>query len=247
MMRGWAVGKIALISFGLVSCVDNDTSVFIRQVSAPQSNDCSYVATGSGRVVAAGTLDLAFVSSYQAGLLIGNQLASRASSEEMKTESARFRATDADVRVEDAGGKTLGEFSVPVSGIVDPSQGGTVSYGVVVTKLIDDKTGESLRMRFPYGARSADKVQVVASVKVKGETLGGQELSTGEFRFPIDVCYGCLVVFPADAASETEPLPNCANMEQASGLATPCIVGQDDAVDCRICQMYGAPPGVCNP
>lgn len=247
MVRAWAVVKVAVISLGLVSCVDNDTSVFIRQVAAPQGGDCTYGSSAAGRALSSGTLDLAFVSSYRAGLVVGSQLASRASAEEMKTESARFRATEADVSVESGDGKVIGQFSIPVNGIVDPGQGGTVSYGVVETILIDDKTGNSLRARFAGGQRTGEKVPVVVSVKIKGETLGGRELSTGDFRFPINVCYGCLVVFPAEATLKTEPVPNCANMEQASELAMPCIVGQDDMVDCRICQMRGVSSTVCNP
>jgi len=75
------------------------------------------------------------------------------------------------------------------------------------------------------------KTQVVVSVYLHGRTLGGQELVSNEFKFPIDVYGGQLCQVP--------PGDTCVN--STTKPAADCLLGQDAAVDCRalsICQLF---------
>ncbi len=258
-MKSWTkrIVGAALMSgvLGLLvsACADNESSVFIRQVLQPTTGTCTYGADPSSMAYTEGTLDLAFRSEYTAGLLVGSQLVERGSSQQIRTETSRLRIEGSEVRIETTDGSVLKEYTVPTSGFVDPASGTTPGWGVVSSVLIDSATGDALRsspsLVAAPGQRSTTIMRVVSVVKVFGTTLGGQKETSGEFRFPISVCYGCLVSFPPDAADSTLPLPNCMATGSTTGtsVSEPCYLGQDSAVDCRTCTNSGFPTGICQP
>jgi hypothetical protein len=75
-------------------------------------------------------------------------------------------------------------------------------------------------------------------VRFFGHTLGGESVESNEFGFPVQICNGCLVSFPAAEQSLSLPTPNCALAGASGSTATsvPCIIGQDLSVDCSACQ-----------
>ena len=189
-------------------------------------------------IIHTGAIDLAFTRQYTAGLLIGNQLVERGSTDLLRAESSRFRAEGAEVEIETTGGDLLQSFTVPVSGFADPGSGSSPGWGIVSAVLIDSETANGLASSFSEGVASDMVGRVVAVVRVYGRTLGGQEVETGDFRFPIDICYGCLVSFPPEATDANLPTPNCENVSE-SGVDTPCYMGQDEFIDCRLCKSMG--------
>jgi len=245
--RGWVLSvMMGGIITSIASCSENESSIFIRQVLKPSGADCSFSAEPGGSALSTGVMDLAFTREYQAGLLLGNQLVERGSADQLRTETARFLAEGAEVELETTDGKGINSFTVPVRGFVDPSTGTEPGWGVVTATLIDSGTGQGLAAGFPEGQRSTVEGLVVAVVKVFGHTLGGKELDSGKYRFPISICYGCLVDFPPESVDPDLPLPNCANVSKSTGTV-PCMIGQDEPVDCRLCQAQGAPASLCNP
>jgi hypothetical protein len=85
-------------------------------------------------------------------------------------------------------------------------------------------------------ASSSGKVQqVVASVIIRGRTLGGLEVHTNELLYPIEVCGGCQCAQP--------PGKQC-----YGGMDAPdkdCRIGIDATVDCRYldpCQYLECSP-----
>jgi hypothetical protein len=85
---------------------------------------------------------------------------------------------------------------------------------------------------------------VVARVRVFGDTLGGQEIESNEYSFPIFVCEGCLVTYPVDAADPDQG-PGVYLCELSSDEATVvpdqiCALGQDVVVPCTICAAQSA-------
>lgn len=239
--RGLTVSMVVgAIGVGASACADNESSIFIRQVLVPSSSDCSYTADPGSTARLEGVMDLAFTRQYTAGLLIGNQLVERGSSDLLRAETSRFRAEGAEVEIETTAGDLLQSFTVPVSGFADPGSGTSPGWGVVSAVLIDSETGAGLASGFTQGERSSVVGRVVVVARVFGRTIGGQEIESGEFRFPISVCYGCLVSFPPEATDPLQTRPNCANTgEGASNVDAPCAMGQDDPVDCRLCQSMG--------
>jgi len=68
-----------------------------------------------------GTLDLAFRKTYEASLLVGNQLAARGSKDTLRAETSRVTLRGAEVTHTSAQGNQLYRFSVNGTGFVDVS------------------------------------------------------------------------------------------------------------------------------
>jgi len=74
-----------------------------------------------------------------------------------------------------------------------------------------------------------------------GQTLGGQSVESNESQFPVNVCNGCLVYFPPAADDPARPGVDCA--AAGEDVPVPCVFGQDEAIDCRLCNELP----ICNP
>lgn len=87
----------------------------------------------------------------------------------------------------------------------------------------------------------------VAVVKVLGRTLGGTNVESSEWQFPIDICFHCLITFPAGTSTMSTP-PNCdAPVDSSANIESPCNPGQDDPMDCRACKELFANAQECQP
>ncbi|HEX9298055.1 MAG TPA: hypothetical protein VF881_19580 [Polyangiaceae bacterium] len=232
-------------------CADSESSIFIRQAQAPiagTSSGCQYDPSPSGLFLTAGTLDVAFRLQYTAGLLVGNQLVARGNSSQLRTETARVQLQGTIVSLEDAHGTVVwGPLTVPASGFIDPASGSTPSYGITESVLIGAEFGGGLLTELQGSAGLVRHFTSVA--KVFGHTLGGMSVESGEWRFPINVCYRCLISFPPEANDpKVTPQPNCdAPATTGTSIVQPCAVGQDDTVDCRICKQFFPGSSICEP
>ncbi|MEO6420576.1 MAG: hypothetical protein ABIP39_14275, partial [Polyangiaceae bacterium] len=172
------------------------------------------------------------------------QLIAQGNHDLLRTETANVTLQGAIVRVTDASGTEIKSFTSLSSGFVAPGNGTTASFGSIAVTLIDPATSDLLRSTLPaHGSKL-----LVAYFKIFGQTLGGTSVETDEFQFPINVCNGCLVVFPAGSQDEAlfavEKKPNCKSATAATTMmATPCVIGQDVPIDCRTCQGLA----VCDP
>jgi len=242
---------VAPALFAGPGCADTESMIFIRQAQAPISGTtggCQYDPSPSGLFLTQGTLDVAFRLQYTAGLLVGNQLVPRGNSTQLRTETARVQVQGTVVHLEDAMGATVwGPVTVPASGFIDPANGSTPSYGVTESVLIGADFGGSLAGQLQGTAGLVRHFTSV--VKVFGHTLGGMSVESGEWRFPINVCYRCLISFPPDANDpKVTPQPNCdAPATTGTSVVQPCAVGQDDTVDCRICKQFFPGSTICEP
>lgn len=246
MLTGFAA--IATTGGLIAACAHDDSTVFIRGVQAPPSTltggVCLFTPDPGGAFLSTGVFDVAFTGSYEAETLVGSQLISQANHDLVRTESANVTLQGAIVRLTDASGTEIKSFTSLSSGFVSPGNGTTASYGTIGVTLVDPATSDLIRATLP--ARGSKLL--VAYFKIFGQTLGGTSVETDEFQFPINVCNGCLVVFPAgsqdDALAFTEGKPNCKSKTAATTMsATPCIAGQDVPIDCRLCQGFA----VCDP
>lgn len=244
MKRIWgpALAAVAVSVVAVSACVSNDGSLFIQGVLAPPiagaDGTCLYTPTAAGPFISTGTLDVALGSQYAPTLLLGNQLVERGSPEQSRVETNRVQIEGSIVRVTSAAGAELRSYTVPSAGFVDVSAGGTPGYGSISTVLVDSDTANALRQQL--GTAGAGLVRLLVYVKVYGTTLGGAHVETGEYQFPVNACFGCLVNFPADSVDTALPQPNCKGGTTGSSgggaLSKPCVTGQDQIIDCRLCQ-----------
>lgn len=233
LRRSLAAATIA-VAAGLLApaCADNESSLFIRDCIPRtfEQGACSTPAPDDAEsFLPSGQLDLAFQGSYRCALRVGNQVVTQGSSDQIRTETSRINLYAADVRLTDLAGNALTyadggavEYSVPISGFVDPGGGsdGDAGYGYADVLMIDAAAAEALGGQL---APTAGAVDVLAGIIVYGRTLGGQELESPEWTFAIKVCIGCACV---DAPEGCD----------GGGTSTQTVVAcsTDGGVDCRV-------------
>jgi hypothetical protein len=220
-MRPCALILSSCVALGLEACGgisglnSASSSMFVRAVLPLQSPECVAKADPSSTERLEGTLDLAFRTNYQAVLLVGN-----------RSEISSITVRGAIVTDRHAEGKQLESYSVVAPGYLDPAFSGTTpSYEVVEVELIPDEVGNHLRSTLVSNTR------VIADVQVYGDTLDGRSIKSADLLFPIQVCFGCLVEFPPDALDPKTP-NRCVG---TTTYSPPCLMGQDDPIDCRLC------------
>lgn len=239
------------------ACAKNESTLFVRDVKQVSADTCAATADESSASWLSGVLDVSLRLEYDATLLVGSQLVDQADPTTLKTETSKIQlyATDVQVLDEDGnvytyvdgtGAQKSAEFSTPSAGFVNAATGGQSAFGLIGATLIDYNTAADLRAQLNQPSRP--ERSLVASVVVHGRTLGGNELVTAPFTFPIRVCYGCLVTFPPDAIEDNPKYPpiNCRNSQAATDdNAGGCRLGQDEPVPCTLCKSIN--PEVCNP
>lgn len=223
------------------ACAENDRSIFVRHVMAPpqtrQGGGCTYSPDENQPALFEGVLDVALRDNYNAVLLVGSQLMPRGDQNNTRAESNRAHLNGAVVKVTDPSGAVINEFTAIGNGLVDPGQQANADYGLISVTLIDAPTVAKLAVA-PGQPRL-----VIANVKVFGKTLGGVDVESGEFQFPIRVCNRCLISFATGDDPTTEPI-DCPPSAPTGGtgggtqIQGPCQMGQDEAVPCELCRDF---------
>ncbi len=214
-----------LAAAGIASqgCADNESGLYVQAVLKLDAPQCVAKADASSTVLLGGVLDLAFTNTYQAALLVGNQLTRRGSRDQLRTETSRITLRGAEVQVLNDAQELLTEFTVPGTGFVDPGGGDEPGYGVMSVQLLP-----------PTLALTAG-TRVTTEVRVFGDTLGGDEITSASLTFPITICNGCLISYPLEADDPAVAGYQCTVGDSGSSIDTPCRYGQDEYVDCRLC------------
>jgi hypothetical protein len=246
-----AIAGALLVTTSVSSCVVNDASIVILGLMAPPttsssgSSACVYQATITGPFENSGVMDVAFAEGYTPVLLLGNQLVAQGNGSLDRIETNNINIEGAVVTVTDSGGATLDSYTVFSAGFLLPSSGGTPGLDTYAVTIVSPKAADAARQQLMSVGGTK---RLVSNVKVFGNTTGGTHIESGVVTFSVDACYGCLVTFPAGSDDPTLPMqPNCSASASSSGgssISPPCVFGQDQYVDCRLCA--GTNP-VCQP
>jgi hypothetical protein len=242
------------VAAALPSCATNDSMMYIVGVAVRRAGACTIKPEFTGSFLSKGVMDRVFASEYVAGLIVGSQLTQRGSRERVRTETSKVALKGAEVKLETETSKVAlkgaevklespqGKELVPAfssigTGFVDASDGEDATPAAMFATLIPASVAPSL----PRGT-------VVVKVRVFGTTLGGEDVESAELLFPIEVCDGCLITFPAEdrdaavsgtdyqcrQAADTDAMPS-------AETDSPCSVGIDFPVTCTQCSsLYAA-------
>jgi hypothetical protein len=220
------------------ACVHDDSTLFIRDVLAPPTvaagQQCIFTADPTQPTITSGSLDVALRTVYQAELLVGNQAIPLGDPNKPVTETARIRIEGGIVRITDVNTKTLFSYTTNTSGTVDPQSGTSPGFASINLQVLDSATVQGVA---PTSLGST--VRLISNIRIFGHTLGGQYVESDEFPFPVDICFGCLIAFPASGSC----LGAMASTGMTSSLPVPCFAGQDQPVDCALCQSIPACQG----
>lgn len=237
MLRKTTAGGLLMLGATLASsgCVENDSTLFILGVFDLAATQCLADPNADAVVLATGVLDRAFARSYSAALLVGSHLTQRGSRENLRTETSRLSLEGAHVTVFGTGGGSV-SFDTLAAGLVHPASGTDPGLATVFAQLIrpedlgDPNAGD-------FGI-VGEEGQVVVRVSVFGTTLGGQEIESGDYDFPILICNGCLIDYPTEASNpDTDPALGyrCDPAAQIDSNTSFCYFGQDERVPCTTC------------
>lgn len=228
----WTITLSALLFGG---CAPGNTGLLILNVVAPDDS-CLY-AVGNPQH-SSGVLDVAPPPGYDGGGYVaffrfGNQLLNLSrtgSSGPAMADPNVMQVQQLEVELQDVGGTPLAlggpnPYTVPAGGGVVPSSDGSAagealgSAELIPAVYIPDLV--------PY----ADS-DIVVSIKAIGTTLGGAEVVSYPFVYPIHLCAGCLFgcAYDADMAAVCSPTCNPGQdrahiTPDQCGVATVCQVG----------------------
>jgi hypothetical protein len=237
-----------VVSAVLPACATNDQTIFVQSVLAPPlarvGAACTYLADPESIGLFSGNVDIGISDTYTGVLLVGNQLAPRGDAVNNRAESSRVHLNGGIIRVTEADGTLIREFTSYATGFADPGANSVAEFGVIGLTLIDAPTREILlNQKTPEGtqllATSTITKTVLVNIKVFGVSLGGTEVESGEFQFPTQVCNGCLVDFTLGNDETSMTQPNCDKPLPAtggSGTILPCRAGQDEVTPCQLCK-----------
>lgn len=231
-----AVALLALVGASTTACEENESMLFIVGVMRVTSGDCVVEADADAPIQSNGVLDVSLRSGYTAAVLVGSQLTQRGSRDQLRTETARLSLQGAEVTLTDYEGRVLNlgggvpnPYSTVGTGFVNPGSGEDAGYGVIFVDIV------------PAGINIPDQT-IISKVRVFGTTLGGAELESNEYIFPIRICRGCLITYPTSAFDDTQGTGEflCATASDApvGGSGTVCLPGQDDFVPCTMCSTF---------
>ena len=232
------LGSAALVGLlALSACETNRTSLFVRGVLPGEldtaTGGCTFDPTVDSFLLG-GTVDVGLTTGLTLDLAVANQMIARADQSRLSAESNRVTINRAEVRVTSATAQRRARFSTLVTGIVDPSGDGTQpGLGVVSINVLEPELAEQLLQELKLGG-TAD---LVAYVKLFGETLGGNDVETDFFQYPFTACAGCLVAFP-----RVDGVIDCSSTSTTT--TSVCRPGQNVAISCSLCPQndYCIPP-----
>lgn len=209
------LASAALLTLGLVGasgCADNRSTLYVVGVLAPPTgSDCGVAYDPGQPRIGRGTMDVFFTDQYSPHLLVGNQMVPQGNNDQLRSETSRIDLREAVVSLSRPGQGTFEEFTTNISGSANPAPSPAPGYAGAEVTLV------------PAGLNLA-LGEYLATVRIFGETLGGQDVETGEFKFPFIVCNGCTISgLNRDGICTSVGTPD-----------RPCTPGEDSPYDCAL-------------
>lgn len=237
---------------GLGGCVEQGVTTSLVVVGNKAINAaCEADTNETGMFITRGVLDLVMAENYTVRALLKNQMQSNMSINRRQADGSDLRVPTNNITLDRAVVSyqvltmpqdpvgDFGNYEVRASGVVSASDGTTVVEIPVLSPgegFVAEGLSEALGTREPDNP--FPKGELLVNVTFHGFTLDGSPITSNTFSFPLEVCKGCLLQFPQEAAVEGNP--NCRNTANPADCDSLCEVGQDVDVDCRCCRQQKA-------
>jgi hypothetical protein len=211
------IAACAVGAAGGAGCADNNQSIYIRGVivAAKTEAGCTWDANAQA-FSPSGSLELAGgASRYNVVLSYALDLSARGNLKEGRAEPNRAYVRTAEVTLRDENQRTIAAYSVDVSqSLANPGDG--TSSGVQVSVITPAVLPLVIK------AVPANKtLRVFADIRLFATTVGGYEISSALFQYPIDVSKGVFVSGILEGRCQPDPAEKPING---------CYPGQDGAV-----------------
>lgn len=242
--QGLVLGILSVwVCIAWPGCVPNDKSLVILFNVAPD-DDCSWKVqdTGGATFIGHGLLDVTFYKAPLAPVYywtpqVANYMPTNVNADIREVDAMRVTLEFAAITYEWLVGReilladaayqsaleleSLPEVSVPL-GISVGAGGsdGEPGQTVFTMRLIDPAVGSQLAVLAALPAIDIYRLVLGVHVVMRGTTVGGTNVSSNEFVYPIYLCAGCLTA-------------ECCPGTPAQFLATGCRPGQDSVGTCE--------------
>ena len=226
MRTRFVATAIAVGALTLAACADDSGGgLIIRQNLAPTTAGCVFAPDLMAPYFARGSISMLSQQPYVFTPLIESRITAldgqeslrtvlvRGARVELRIESITVDNQSVEVDVADFPEGTL-KFTSLFSAPVAPNGGLSVGDFDLLT------SGFIAAVRERYGAQGSVRVQVVAEARVFGD-LGGDEIESDTFSYPVTVCNDCIV-------NNVGACPSAAEVRTGN----PCNPFQDGVVDC---------------
>jgi hypothetical protein len=233
-VAGWAVSSALAL---LAGCSGTPPGLFIIvQDQVPDAN-CTIPATLGAVYRSQGLLDVRLSDGYWLFPLLQNDFPGPSGGTDV--DANRIALSGYDVDVELAPGAPDSPITTLLGGLrgdgasaPDPlvqystlTSGSVASGGGNTASSVRVFPGELAKMIRDMGVLSPlNHYWVMTSVRARGGNLGIGKVSSDAFKFPLELCDGCLIVDEGVCSSETTP-------------GNACNLGQDQQVGC--CELAG--------
>ncbi len=126
-------------------------------------------------------------------------------------------------------------WNMPFSIQVEPEQIAGTRF-----TLIPPNVGDELRARFEGQYTATQRIEV--HVKVYGKMADGTEVQSNLLKYPVDICWGCLVSLPVAiegvGVDPEQQYLTCSSKVVGLNFTPPCMPGNDEYVPCQFyCYM----------
>ncbi len=225
------LGTIAITAACLMACAPEGPTAIVVGSMIPDE-DC--VVSSDSTFLLKGVYDISpglqnqCSSSYNMSLLVNSYLIRRGSPNgapsPVRAEPNVLRITEATVgllQVDDTPFAFPGlpnPFRVTTFATVPPSEFEEPGSGIALVEVIPSFYARHLT------TIGQQRGTLVAAVKLFGETTGGVEVEFAEYRFPVQLCDGCLTLCRGDLEpTELEDLLEGQCIDNAGADGRPCI------------------------
>jgi hypothetical protein len=237
--RLFAAAALALFSLSMASgCSEEEAQAFFVSLNMRPDTSCELKVTGGQQAfISSGFLDLAVTNEYWMfpqfinGLTESNEVTGLGP-EQLRLDNNTISLKGARVYY-DIGDVGLGTLSpalelpqhqyIPMTGFVEAD-----AEGLTAIQIVPPLVGEILRFA-PKLQKRYSSAQMILRIVFEGKLLDGSLVKSNEFEYPVTVCNGCLISYGVAPSSCCDP----AFWEDIPDA--PCILGQDDGIDCRLC------------
>lgn len=225
-INGTALLFTLALGLGAFGCADNESSLFIEGVLNISSSDCVARPDAEAEFISRGILDTAFAEGYVAAVQVGNQVTQQGNREKLRTETSRIHLEGVTGSVFDVlGGEHA--FEAIGTGFVHPAAGTEPGLAAMFVNLVNADNIDEIA--------AAGQGQMVVRFRVFGRTLGGKEIESGDFDYPIEICEGCLIDYPIGANTGSATDYECGADAPESQEVNVCHYGQDQRFPCTAC------------
>ncbi len=207
-----ALSLLSLCSLGALAtggCADNRTTLFIAGVRYFEpGGDCEADESLGGNQLLSGSYDPLSGFPYYAWVIVANGLQPLGDNDTLRPETSRIQLQGAEISVRTVTGAAAAPaFTINFSATISPDDSEDPGVAVLPIPILQ-----------PSLSLNPGDYQV--GITVFGETLGGTDVESGEFDFPVTVLpAGSL--YSCQATSESESVHPCGPLAQ-DGYTYPC-------------------------